>query len=141
MTIQRVFTIRCPQCGDRSVLPRQSHLGKFDDQPDQAKAAWPINYLCQPCGLVFVVPSEAIRPEDVEMPVHSQLFRFDFSNGQPETLQHFVLYANEKEPYSFGPDIYSEDSAIAIERILKPSGLWRKAYGKPVMVGIEPLGW
>ena len=56
------------QCdgGDHTfVLPRQSPLGRFADEPYLPKDIWPIDFLCLPHGHVCRVTSEAIRLESV----------------------------------------------------------------------------
>jgi hypothetical protein len=133
------FAIRCCQaksCRNRTkqtVLPRQSHLGKFEDQPNPAKDIWPITYLCQQCGKLSVVCADMIHPVIVQKPGQSRLFRYDFSNGQPDSLVRLTIYTEEPKP----AQINLEDSTRAIERILKPFGLWKSEYGMPQNVGIE----
>lgn len=48
------------------VLPRQSPLGRFADEPYPSKDIWPIDFLCLPHGHVCRVGKETIRLESVE---------------------------------------------------------------------------
>jgi hypothetical protein len=63
-----VFCIQCPLCDASIVLPRQSPLGKYEDQWYRPTGAWPITLLCirseQTCECSRVM----IRRELLEKP-------------------------------------------------------------------------
>lgn len=46
---QRWF-LDCPRCRSRTVLPRQSQIGKYGDQCYQPTGIWPLTFLCHQCG-------------------------------------------------------------------------------------------
>jgi hypothetical protein len=94
MTIEQVC-IRCPNCARSIVLPRQSHLGKFDGQITPSMDIWPINFLCLPCGLVSEIQSRAIHLEELEMQDQYQLVRYDFASDQSGALAHVPIYTRE----------------------------------------------
>jgi hypothetical protein len=137
MTIQRVCLFRCSnaKCSIDIVLPRQSHLGQFDDLANPATGIWPITYLCQRCGRVSEVPAEAIRQEISGTRDRGPLFRYDFSNGRPDSPARFVIYTQENKPDT----VNAEDARQAVERILKPSGLWRESYGPVEHIAIDAI--
>jgi hypothetical protein len=140
MAIQRVYLIHCPndQCPDYAILPRQSHLGRFDEAEVPATDIWPITYFCQCCRHTSEVPFEKICLENAETQNHDQIVRYDFSNGQQNSLVRFQIYTKEIYPSNLDK-IYEQDAIEAIERILIPSGLWQDSYGKPEYVGIDRM--
>jgi len=139
MPIELVHLFRCPnqKCSDYAVLPRQSHLGRFADQPSPAKDIWPIRYLCRSCGLASEIPAQAIHPEEAEMPEQNQLVRYDFSSDQSGSLVNFAIYSKERRLYRTSPDIRREDAYGAIEHVLKPFGIWLGSYGDTIQVSID----
>jgi hypothetical protein len=139
MPIERVHLFRCPnqKCSNYAVLPRQSHLGTFADQPSPAKDIWPIRYLCRSCGLASEIPAQAIHPEEAEMPEQNQLVRYDFSSDQSGSLVSFAIYSKERRLYRTSPDIRREDAYGAIEHVLKPFGIWLDSYGDTIQVSID----
>lgn len=141
MPIQNVYLIRCPnpECRDYNVLPRQILLNKFGGLLGPTIDIWPITYLCQRCGQTSEVPYESIRQENAETHGHNQLVRYDFSSGQSGSSKHFRIYCKETQPFRTDGDIYPEEAGQAIERVLKPSGLWKDSYGDRIYVSIEPL--
>jgi hypothetical protein len=140
MAIQNVYTFRCPNpnCTDYFVLPRQTHLGKFDDQSSPSKDIWPILYLCLCCEQLSEVPAQAICQERVETQGQYRLVRYDFSSDQSGSLQHFGIYTKEKRGGIADQAIRQQDARGAIEYVLKPSGLWDKSYGERIEVSIDP---
>lgn len=135
MPIERVYLFHCftPRCHDYAVLPRQSHLGKFDDQLCPSTGIWPINYLCQKCGQMSSVPIQAIHPAELETQDQSPLIWYQFSNGQPNSLVRIEVYSKELDPYF----VESPDANRAIEFVLKLSGLWQDSYGHSIRVAID----
>lgn len=124
-----------PRCSDRTVLPRQSPLGKFDGQPSPSKDIWPIKYLCRACGQSSEIPDEAIHPKVAENTDRNQLFQYVFSNGQPDSVVRIWIYCKENQFFAAGHTTAQE----AIQNVLLPSGFWRDFDGSPKFVGIEPL--
>ena len=68
MTMERfVCRFQCDGVEHTFVLPRQSPLGRFDDEPYLPKGIWPIDFLCLQHGHVCRVDRQTIRLEDVEV--------------------------------------------------------------------------
>jgi len=66
MTVERfVCRFQCDGTEHTFVLPRESHLGRFGDEPYLPTGIWPIDFLCLPHGHVCRVGREAIRLEGV----------------------------------------------------------------------------
>ena len=135
MSVQRVYVIHCPnnKCPDYTALPLRSLPEKFGGPPNQAKDIWPITYLCLRCKQLSVVPDGAIHRATVETRDQSQLIRYDFSNGPPNSAKHCRIYAKGKRIDN--PN--QQDARKAIERILKPSGLWKDSNGTAEHVSID----
>jgi len=76
-----------------------------------------------------------IRSEEVETLGHSQLVRYDFSNGLPNNLQRFRIYSRESDP-SY---ITIPDATRAVERVLKPSNIWEGTFGSAILECIESI--
>jgi len=129
--------IRCPNCSDYIVLPRQSHLGKFGDQLNPSKDIWPILYLCLPCGQLSEIPAQAIHSEEVETRDRNQLVRYDFASGQSDSLCHCAIYTQET---AFGiayRALRQQDGTEAVERILKVSKIWDDSWGTDIKISID----
>jgi hypothetical protein len=84
---------------------------------------------------MFGIAFEMIRPEDVETLGHSQLVRYDFSNGLPDRLQKFRIYSREPEPEY----IRYPDANRAVLRVLLPSKIWEETFGTAILECIEPI--
>lgn len=140
MPIERVHVFRCPnqKFSDYAALPRQSHLGRFADQPSPSKDMWPIRYLCRSCGLASEIPARAIHPEEAGMPEENQLVWYDFPGNQSGFQVSFAIYSQERRLNRSSPDIRRKDAYGAIEHILKPFGIWLQPYGDEIQVSIDP---
>ena len=67
MTMERfVCRFHCYGADHAFVLPRESHLGRFGDEPYLPKDIWPIDFLCLPHGHVCRVGPETIHLDSVE---------------------------------------------------------------------------
>jgi hypothetical protein len=67
MTVERfVCRFQCDGTEHTFVLPRESHLGRFGDEPYLPTGIWPIDFLCLPHGHVCRVDLQTIRLESVE---------------------------------------------------------------------------
>jgi|ERR1039458_708725 hypothetical protein len=130
MSIKSVYAFKCqnPKCPLYIALPRQSHLGKFDDQLSPATEIWPIQYLCLDCGHLSGVPSESIRLEAVETQDQYQLVRYDFASDQSGFLHHCAICTQEDEFGIAYRALRHQDGQEAIERVLKASKIWDGSY-------------
>lgn len=137
MTIQSACTFNCLKCSDHTVLPRRSHLGRFDDQSSPSKDIWPIRYLCLYCGQSFEVLEGMIHRASVEMQDRYQLVRYDFSSDQSGTLRHVAIYTKELKPHIEDNTIAKVHDSEAIGRVLNPSGLWDSTWGDKLHVSID----
>jgi hypothetical protein len=118
----------CQNHTKQLVLPRQSHLGKFDDLPNPTKEIWPILFLCQTCGHMSEILDALIHPATVEKLGQNQLVRYDFASDQSGSLQHCAIYTQETEFDIAYRALRSQNGSEAIEKILKVSEIWDGSY-------------
>ncbi len=52
-SVNWLFDLYCHKCRNSTLLPRQSPLGIYEGQRYQPMGAWPIAFLCRPCGQVY----------------------------------------------------------------------------------------
>jgi hypothetical protein len=139
MSIQRVHLFHCPNknCHDHTVLPRQSHLGRFDGRSNPATDIWPIRYLCLYCGQPSAVQASKIRQDSVETQDQYQLVRYDFSSDRSGSLEHFGIYTKERMQHDGSLHRPTETGREAFERVLKPFGLVHDSFGDTVHVSVD----
>ena len=140
MRIKPAHLICCSneKCPEYAVLPRQSHLGKFDEQAGPSAGVWPILYLCLPCGRLSRVRAEMIRQvEEAEALTQYQLVRYDFSSERSGTSHHCAIYTQETGFDIAHRVLSQQDGREAIERILKVSKIWDGSYRDRINVSID----
>jgi len=126
--------IKCPSCSSCIILPRPSHLWVSDDQLNPSKHVWPINFWCLPCGKLSQIPTEAIQRIDAEAQSQYQLVRYDFTSDQSGLVRNVGIYTQERESGRLPHPSEQIHESEAIERILKPSGLWDISFGDCIHV-------
>ena len=132
--IQRVYLVRCPNCPDPIVLPRQSRLGRFEGQQRRPTGVWPITYLCTQCGRWSVLSADMFHPQAVEGqvqgPPRESLYRYEFSSDHERSVRLHYIYRK---------GLLRASADELVNSLLRPSGTWKEEYGQPRFEGALPL--
>jgi len=101
VNVDDVCTARCPLCKETIILPRQTPLGTFADEPDAAKGVWPITFVCTASIRSCACSAETIRCGQTQSladsPQRLVLWEILCGCAQEDCLRRHALYTNYRE--------------------------------------------